>query len=77
MNLSLTDTSDSDILSTMMKKSISSKEIEDMIKPITYYKLIDEFVYNVIIKTNFAEKLAEKWINSPEWIRAAINRKNK
>lgn len=59
---------DAMILATMVMDAgkFSIKEIEEMIKPITYYKLIDEFVYNVVVKTNFADALGQRWIDSSD-----------
>lgn len=59
---------DAMILATMIMDSgkLSKEEIEDMIKPITYSTLIDEFVYNVIVKTAFSDELGSKRLDSPE-----------
>ena len=68
MELWNTGNTDAMILATMIMDAteLSIQEIKDMIKPITYSKLIDEFVYNVIIETTFAAKLAEEWMNTSE-----------
>lgn len=68
MELWNTGNTDAMILTTMIMDAakLSIQEIKDMINVITYYKLIDEFVYNVIMETIFTEKLAEEWMNSQE-----------
>ena len=68
MELWNTGNIDAMILATMIMDAtdVSIQEIKDMIKPITYYRLIDEFAYNVIMETTFAAKLAEEWMNLSE-----------
>lgn len=59
---------DARILSTMImdKDELSSKEIVDMIKYITYFILMDEFVYNVVVKTDYANEIYNELINSED-----------
>jgi len=45
---------------------LSAKEIERMVKPLTYYKLIDELVYNAVAKTSCADDLRTHWMDSPK-----------
>jgi hypothetical protein len=37
-----------------------------VVKPITYSTLIDEFVYNVVVKTTFSDELGAQWLHSPD-----------
>jgi 3-methyladenine DNA glycosylase AlkD len=63
-----TGNTDAMILATMLMESnmLSKQEIEQMVTQITYSTLIDEFVYNVIMKTTFSEELGKYWLDSPE-----------
>lgn len=43
--------------------------IEEWVQDISYYVLLDDFVFNVVVHTAFAQNLMEEWIDSPdEWI---------
>jgi hypothetical protein len=44
----------------MAPEQLSVKEIERLVKPLTYHKLIDELVYNVLAKTSFADDLCNR-----------------
>jgi hypothetical protein len=48
---------DAMILATMLMalEHLSVKEIEGTVNPLTYYKLIDELVYNALAKTSCAD----------------------
>lgn len=35
-----------------------------MVKPTTYSTLINEFVYNIIVKQAFSDELGSKWLGS-------------
>lgn len=64
----MTMNTDAMILATMLMDSdrLSQREIEDMVRPITYSTLIDELVHNVIARTTFADELGTQWLDSPE-----------
>ena len=49
----------------MDSAQLSRAEIEAMLRPLTSYRLVDEFTYNVVAKTAFAEDLRLEWMNSP------------
>ena len=57
---------DARLLATMImdKDELESKQIVEMLESLSYFVLIDEFVYNVIAKTNHADKLYGELINS-------------
>lgn len=59
---------DAMILSTMLMASdqLSEAGIEAMLKPLEYYRLVDEFVYNAVSKTPCADALRIRWMDSPE-----------
>ena len=50
----------------MAPDQISAQEIESMVKPLTYYKLTDELVFNVVVNTAHADKLRARWMESPK-----------
>jgi 3-methyladenine DNA glycosylase AlkD len=68
MDLWFTNNSDAMILasSIMDYNELTRDMIQEMIFMINYYGLIDEFVYNVVAKTIYANDLAQEWINSKE-----------
>jgi 3-methyladenine DNA glycosylase AlkD len=68
MQLWATGNADAIILATMLMASdqLSEQEVEEMVKSITYYRLIDELTYNAIAKMPFADSLREKWVHAPE-----------
>ena len=37
-----------------------------MIKPLTYFRLVDELVHNALVKTSFVDQLRTKWLDSPK-----------
>ncbi len=59
---------DAMILATMLMAPdrLPVKEIEGMVKPLTYYRLIDELVDNVVVKTSHADDLRTRWMDSPK-----------
>ena len=67
LQLWATGNADAMILATMLMApaQLSVKEIERMFRPLTYYKLIDELVYNALAKTTCAEDLRTRWMDSP------------
>jgi len=40
--------------------------IESLVKPLTYHKLLDELVFNVVVGTAHAENLRARWMDSPK-----------
>lgn len=68
LQLWATGNADAMILATMLlaPEQLSAKEIERMVKPLTYHKLIDELVYNVVAKTSCADELRTRWMDSPK-----------
>ncbi len=67
LQLWATGNADAMILATMLMApaQLSIKQIEGMVKPLTYYRLIDELVDNVLVKTAFADELRVRWMDSP------------
>ena len=62
---------DAQLLATriMDPQLISREMIEKWIKEISYYVLLDDFVFKVVVKTPFAQELMLIWIESTkEWI---------
>ncbi|WP_089967142.1 DNA alkylation repair protein [Clostridium gasigenes] len=59
---------DARILSTMIidKDELSANEIMEMIDGLTYSVLVDEFVYNVIAKTIYADELYNELVDSDD-----------
>lgn len=68
LQLWATGNTDARILATMLMApdQLSVNEIEAMAKSLTYYRLIDEFVHNVVVKTPYAGDLASRWLDSPK-----------
>lgn len=68
MPLWATGNADAMILATMIMdpKQLSKQNIERMMGSLTYFKLVDELVDNVVAKTGFADELRGCWINSSE-----------
>lgn len=66
MKLWATGNVDAMILATMLMTSaqLSAKQAESMIKPLTYSRLVDELVRNVLVKTAFADQFRSKWVDS-------------
>lgn len=56
------------ILGTMLMspEQLSATEAERMVKPLAYFRLVDELVHNVLVKTSFADQLGAKWMESPK-----------
>jgi len=59
---------DAMILATMLMDSVqlTRAEVEVMLHPLNYYRLVDEFTYNTIANAAFVETLRLQWMNSPE-----------
>ena len=57
---------DAMMLATMIMdpKQLSKDDINQMIEGITFFLLLDELVYHVIVKTDYANELYTQWINS-------------
>lgn len=68
MRLWATGNADAMILATMLMASdqLSEREVEEMVKAISHYRLIDELTYNAVAKMPFADSLRERWVHSPE-----------
>ena len=68
LQLWATGNADARMLATMIMApdQLSAKEIESMVKPLTYYKLIDELVFNVLVNTAHAGSLRARWMDSPQ-----------
>jgi len=68
MQLWATGNADAMILATMLMDSaqLSVPEIEDLLRPLRYIRLIDELVYNVIQYSPHAGALREQWMNSSD-----------
>ena len=68
MELWATENVDAMILATMLMApdEVTAGEAERMLKPLTYFRLMDELVHNVLVKTSFADKLSDKWMDSPK-----------
>ena len=68
LELWATGNTDAMILATMIMApgQLSVQEIESMAKPLSYFKLIDELVFNVVVNTAHAEKLRTRWMDSPK-----------
>ncbi len=67
LELWVTGNADAMILATMLMApdQLSSRDIERMVKSLTYYKLVDELVGNVIAKTPHVNDFADRWLDSP------------
>ena len=62
---------DARILASMIAdpKAFDEKTLEAWLKEITYSGLLDEFVYDIVAKTEYAHKKQQEWIQSKdEWI---------
>ena len=59
---------DAMVLASMLMDSrqLSEPQVEGMLHPLTYYRLVDEFVYNAVAKAAFAESLRLRWMDSAE-----------
>lgn len=68
MNLWATENVDAMILGTMLMSpaQLSASGAERMVKPLTYFRLVDELVHNVLVKAPFADQLRAKWMDSPQ-----------
>ncbi len=68
MQLWASGNADAMILATILMdyNQLTAQEIEAMLKPLTYYKLIDELVYNVIVNTHFADEFRLSWLDSAQ-----------
>ena len=67
LQLWATGNSDAMMLAAMLMDpaQLSQKEIERMVEPLEYYKLIDELVYHIVAKTSCADVLRKRWMDSP------------
>ncbi len=66
-----TENTDARIFSTMIidHTRIEEETIDTWIKEIDYYGLLDQFIYNVVAKSQYADKKLKQWLNSEdEWI---------
>ena len=50
----------------MVPERLSVRDIERLAKPLTYYKLMDELVFNVVVKSAHVDALRVRRIDSPE-----------
>jgi 3-methyladenine DNA glycosylase AlkD len=68
MQLWATGNVDAMVLATMLMSSdqLSEQEVEEMVRSIFYYRLLDELTYNAVAKMPFADSLREKWTSSPQ-----------
>ncbi len=68
LELWATGNADARILATMLfaPDRLTRAELERMVKPITYFRLIDELIYNAVAKSPCADELRERWIGSPK-----------
>ncbi|MHB8131293.1 MAG: DNA alkylation repair protein [Mobilitalea sp.] len=68
MDLWHTNNSDAMILATIMMEvsELSRDMLEEMILVIHFYGLLDEFVFNVVAKSMYANELALEWMYSDE-----------
>lgn len=68
LQLWATGNADAMILATMLMApgELSAPEIENMVKPVTCFKLIDELVFNVVVNSAHSEKLRSRWMDSPK-----------
>ena len=59
---------DAMVLATMLLsgEQLSAADIEPMLLPLTYYRLVDEFVDNAVRFSPAAETLRPRWMASPE-----------
>ena len=59
---------DARMLATMIMASdqLSVRDIESLVKPLTYYKLVDELVSNVLVNTARTDALRVRWMDSPK-----------
>lgn len=68
--LQLWDTGNADarVLATMLldPAQLTKREAENMVKRLTYAKLVDELVDNVLAKTSYADALRARWQNSTD-----------
>lgn len=68
LQLWATGNADAMVLATMLMDPalLSAQAAEAMIQPITYVRLLDEFVDNVVAKSAFADELRSRWVDSPK-----------
>lgn len=59
---------DAMILASMLMDGtqLAPPEVEAMLKSLSSYRLVDEFIYNAVSKISFAESLRQRWMNSPD-----------
>jgi len=67
MDLWATGNTDARILATMLMApdQLSALELERMAKPLGYFRLMDELVFNVIARSPHADALRARWTESP------------
>ena len=61
---------DAMILATMLldPRQLSESDVETMLAPLSYYRLVDELTFNAVARTAFARPLAQRWCAaSDEW----------
>ena len=67
LELWATGNADAMILATMLMApaQVTRADAERWVKSLTYFKLIDELVDNVLVQTPFADALRVRWMESP------------
>ena len=63
-----TGNADAMLLAAMLldPAQLDEVQLEAMVRPLTYTRLLDEFVHNVIARSPHAAALRERWMNSPD-----------
>lgn len=63
-----TGNTDARMLATMIMapERLTSAEIEEMARSLSYYRLLDELVNNVVAKSRGAEEMSAQWMDCPE-----------
>lgn len=67
LQLWATGNTDARMLATMIlaPDRLSAREVESLLKPLTYSKLVDELVFKVVANSVHADSLRARWMNSP------------
>lgn len=71
LDLWATGNEDARVLATMIldPSRLTVPELEAMLKPITFVRLVDELVSNAVTPSNAPDSLRERWMDSPqEWV---------